>query len=267
MIHIHTEEFPIISYGKWGHGPAIILLHGFPENGELWRYVWPALSQNFMVLVPDLPGTGESTFKGTSISIEQLAGCINSILEKEGLDNALIAGHSMGGYIALAMAELYPEKVRAISFVHSTAFADSDEKKLTRRKSIELIRKGGKEPFINQMAPNLFSSIYRDKFPEMIRKEIERGVAQKEETMIAFYEAMANRPERTKVLKNSLFPMQWIIGKDDNIIPFKIQLQQCYLSNINFVSLYDSCGHMSMLEKPEPLANDLEQFAMYCYYN
>jgi len=267
MIHIHTEEFPVISYRKWGHGPARILLHGFPENGELWRYVWPALSKNFMVLVPDLPGTGESTFKGNSVSIEQLAGSVNNILEKEKVDNALVIGHSLGGYIALALAELHPEKVKAISFVHSTAFADSDEKKLTRRKSIELIRKGGKEPFINQMVPNLFSSTYKEEFPEMIRKEIERGVAQKAETMIAFYEAMANRPDRMKVLKNGLFPVQWIIGKDDNVIPFRVQLQQCCISNINFVSLYDSCGHMSMLEKPEPLVNDLELFARYCYYN
>ena len=200
--------------------------------------------------------------------MESLAGRIADILANEKIEEAVVVGHSMGGYITMAFAESHRPWLKGISLVHSSATADTDEKKETRRKSIELIRKGGKEPFVKGMIPNLFAKTFKDDHPEVMDRQVERGLNLPEESMIAFYNAMINRPDRTATLKTSGIPVQWIIGKEDSVVPLEVAMKQAKLADVNFVSLYDNCGHMSMLEHPERLANDLREFVSYCYkYN
>jgi len=263
--NISTATFANICYRKAGSGPVIILLHGFPEDGSLWDQIIPALIASFTVIIPDIPGSGRSIPAGEADDMEKLAEGICEILHHEQIDTAVIAGHSMGGYVALALAERQQTLVKGLSLVHSTAKADKDEKKETRRKSIELIRKGGKEPFVNGMIPNLFAPAFRESHPHVVQRQTERGMELKAEHMIGFYKAMINRPDRTNILSNAGFPVQWIIGKEDNVIPPDAVLPQSNIANVNFVSLYDNCGHMSMLEQPERLANDLSAFVVYCY--
>jgi pimeloyl-ACP methyl ester carboxylesterase len=265
-IHIHTGQFPELAYLKQGEGPVIVLIHGFPENGGLWHKVWPGLEDFFTVIIPDLPGSGDSTYKGETISIEQLAESVNNILEHENVDEAIIVGHSMGGYTALAFAELFVKKLKGLSLVHSVATADTEEKKKTRLKSIELIRKGGREAFIKQMTPNLFSQKFRDENPGIIETQSERGMQLPGESIVKFYTAMINRPDRTKLLKDASFPVQWIIGKEDTIAPMSSMLEQSRLAKVNFLSAYDNCAHMAMLEAPDKLIADLKEFGRYCFY-
>jgi len=265
MQYIHTDQFPRLAYRKLGNGPVVVLLHGFPENGNLWRNIWPALSENHTVIIPDLPGSGESTFTGETLSMEQLANSVKLILDKEGIEELLLAGHSMGGYIALAFAERYGQMLNGLSLVHSTAAADTDDKKENRRRSAELIQKGGKEPFVKQMIPNLFFEGFKREHPEVIEKQVQEALKIDAKSLIAFMDAMRSRPERTNVLKNSSFPIQFIVGKNDNVIPFNNILQQSHISSSNFVSVYQGCGHMSMLENSKALAIDMEEFISYCY--
>lgn len=265
MQYIHTDEFPCLAYRKLGKGPVVVLLHGFPENGNLWRNIWPALSEDNTVIIPDLPGSGESTFTGETLSMEQLANSVKLILDKEGIDELVLAGHSMGGYIALAFAERYEHMLNGLSLVHSTALADTDDKKENRRRSAELIQRGGREPFVKQMIPNLFFDSFKQEHPEVVEKQVQEALKIEAKSLVAFLDAMRNRPERTNVLKNTSFPIQFIIGKNDHVIPFNNILQQSHLSNSNFVSVYQRCGHMSMLENPKALAIDMEAFISYCY--
>jgi len=264
MMTISTAQFPALFYRKFGEGPAVVLLHGFPESGVLWQDVWPALSQHFTVIVPDLPGSGQSSRGNDKVSMESMAAGINAIFEAENIDRAVLSGHSMGGYVAQAFAELYSHKVAGLSMVHSSALADDNEKKATRKKVIDLIRKGGKDTFIKQMVPALFSPQTHIDRPGIIEKQVESGLKLDAESMIAYYEAMLERPERRQMLQTSALPAQWIIGRDDNTIPFTIGLQQCTLALVNFVSVYNKCGHMSMLENRDHLVNDLVDFADYC---
>lgn len=263
-LRITAQNFPQLSYLKTGSGPVVMLLHGFPESGDLWREVWPSLSNQFTVIVPDLPGSGESSFDGETVSIEQLAGSVKLIADNEGIREAIIAGHSMGGYVALAFAELYGHMLRGLALVHSTAAADTEEKKETRRKSIELINKGGKEPFIRQMIPALFSTAFKDG-NEALNREIVKGLKLEAKSMVAFYNAMINRPERIATLNSAAYPVQWIFGKEDTIVPPSKVMQQSTLADINFVSIYPGSAHMSMLECPEQLSDDLAEFGRYCY--
>jgi pimeloyl-ACP methyl ester carboxylesterase len=263
-IQIHTNRFPVLSYRKTGEGGAIVLLHGFPEDGDLWSVVRPELAKKFTIIVPDIPGSGASSFSGNDVSIEELAESVKLILDNEGLKKALIVGHSMGGYIAMAFAEKYPDRLSGLSMVHSVASADTEEKKETRRKAIELIRKGAKELFIKQMTPGLFSAAFKEQQPAKVSYQVERGLKLNAASMIAFYNAMINRLDRNAILHSISCPLQWIIGEEDSIAPKMKVLEQAKLADLNFVSVYRNCAHMSMVEEPGRLIRDLTEFGDYC---
>ena len=253
-----------IFYRKSGTGPAVVLLHGFPASGILWRNIWDELSVSYTVIVPDLPGSGNSPLnKETDLS--DMAEMVKAILDNEHIDKAVLAGHSMGGYVALAFARLYPARVAGLSLVHSTTDADDEDKKKTRRKSIELIQNGGKDLFISQMVPALFCPVFKHSHAMIVKHQIAQSSEIEAGSMINFYNAMIARPDSTDVLANAHFPLQWISGYDDNIIPLKKILGKCHTSGINFVSFYNNCGHMSMLEEPGKLETDLKDFINYSY--
>jgi pimeloyl-ACP methyl ester carboxylesterase len=263
--NISTPKCSNIFYRKAGKGHPVVLLHGFPENGGLWSKVMPGLAETFTVIVPDLPGAGESSLPTGTTTMEALAEAVAAVLQHEAIEHAVVAGHSMGGYTALAFAEKYPEQLKGLSLIHSAATPDTEEKKQTRRKSIELIRKGGKEPFVKGMTPNLFAERFNEQHGDVIAQQIERGMQLSGDSMIAFYNAMINRPDRVSILSEATFPVQWIMGKEDSVVPLQSALRQSCLANIDFVSLYNEVGHMSMLEQPEKLLCDLREFIAYCY--
>lgn len=263
---IQTDDIPQLHYRKAGQGPALVLIHGFPESGTLWDGVYPALAEKHTVLMPDLPGAGQSMIATQDISMEQMAMGVFAILQTENIERAIVLGHSMGGYVALAFAEAYGDNLQGLGLIHSTAAADNDEKIATRKKAIVLIEKeGGREAFIKQMVPALFSPAYKVKHPDGITIQTDRGLELSGDSMIAFYNAMINRSDRTELLKSLKAPVLWILGEQDTTIPPEGVLQQTSLSSVNFVELYEDCGHMSMLEQPQRLITDILDFSAYCY--
>ena len=250
-------------YRRTGKGPAVVLIHGFPESGTMWDNIVGELSSSFTLIIPDLPGSGNSKLDHNA-SIDQMAVSVKAILDREGINKAVIAGHSMGGYVALAFADLYPERTSGLSLVHSIQLADDDEKKKVRTKSIELIQKGAKSSFISQMVPNLFSDAFKRSDPKIVEEQVAQAMKMEAKSMVNFYYAMMNRPDRTNVLDKAIFPIQWIGGINDNLISYKKILAQSHRSGINFVSFYNNCGHMSMFEAPERLSKDLREFVSYC---
>ena len=127
-----------VAYQKLGTlKPAIMLVHGFPEDGSIFKYQYEFLKEKYTVLIPDLPGSGKSSYNEELKSVEDFAEILKEILRKENIDKCFLLGHSMGGYIALAFAEKFPQCLSGLGLIHSTAFADSEEKKATRNKNIE----------------------------------------------------------------------------------------------------------------------------------
>jgi pimeloyl-ACP methyl ester carboxylesterase len=262
---IRTATFPALSWQEGGDGMPMVLIHGFPENGDLWQPVVTKLSEAFRLIIPDLPGAGQSSRPADRpLTVELMADSIREIMDAAAVDTAVIAGHSMGGYTAFAFAAQYPDRVQGLSLVHSLANADDEEKKEARRKSVTLIRKGGKEIFVRQMIPGLFSESFRKEQPEVVSTQLARALQLPDEDMIAFYEAIAARTARMEVLQDARFPVQWIIGQEDKATPAEKALQQAGLSDVSFVQVYAECAHMSMLEQPERLAGDLTEFGLYC---
>ena len=261
---ITTKHFPTLSFRRSGEGPALMLLHGFPASGALWDDLLPTLAQKYTVIIPDIPGAGSSRLEGESVTMEQLATIVPAILNAADVERCVLAGHSMGGYISMAAAALFPERLAGLLLIHSTALADDNTKKEKRAKSIALIRKGGQEAFVKGMIPGLFEESYPKTHPEQVEALAQQGLKLPAESMIAFYTAMMNRPDRMPVIAQIAFPAGWIMGAEDATIPWRNTLQQTSVPNVSFVRLYERCGHMSMIEQPDLLCDDLIVFSDYC---
>lgn len=254
----------MIFYDKRGEGTPVLLIHGFPNNHHSWDTIRDPLAAQFQLLLPDLPGAGASPAI-SDLTMDKMADSLLPIFEQESIPAAIIAGHSMGGYTALNFARRYPEKTLALSLIHSSARADSAEKRENRQKAINLIRKGEAEKltFLKAMAGNLFGEAFTAAQPEQVQSVERFGGQLSREALIAFYEAIMNRSSEIETLKTAGFPVQWILGDEDTAVPMEDALPQVHLSPISKLNIYRPCGHMSMLEMPERLTADLLQFWSY----
>ena len=261
---ITISGFPV-AYRLEGAQDAhcVVLVHGYAEDGRLWDAQTEHLKQRYRVLVPDLPGCGASgPLNEKGISLETCAEILAGILEKENIDAPTMIGHSMGGYITLAFMEKYPERLFAAGLFHSTALADTEEKKTMRRKCIEFIGKNGSAPFIRQSTPNLFAETTRSQSPEMITAMIDRYSSFDPVSLIAYYEAMIARPDRTNLLVVWKKPFLFIAGRQDNAVPLASLLPQTWQPSLSYVHILDEAGHLGMLEAPEASNRILDNFLL-----
>lgn len=254
-----------IFYRKTGIGMPIVLVHGFAEDGNIWRKQVDALNKYFQIITPDLPGSGKSVcgHQPSSVfpnKVDDYADCIKAILDAEEIKSCIMIGHSMGGYITLAFAGKYAKTLKGFGLFHSTAYADSEEKKTTRKKSIDFIQKHGARDFIKQSAPNLFSYNTKKNHPEMVEELICTYDNFNPDALVSYYEAMIQRPDRTSVLRSFKAPILFIIGENDNAVPLEHSLQQSYIPGISYIHILENVGHMGMWEATDEVNNFLTFF-------
>ncbi|MEI6947826.1 alpha/beta hydrolase [Paraflavisolibacter sp. H34] len=253
-------------YRSSGSGPLVVLLHGFGEDGTVWREQWMELP-GFHVIVPDLPGSGNSQ-PIDDMSMEGMAAAVKRIVEKEssnapvtsGEGKAVLIGHSMGGYISLAFAEKYPELLNGLGLFHSTAFADSAEKVATRKKGIKFIQDNGAFEFLKTAIPGQFSEVTKDSNPSLIEEQVLAARNFSQEALVAYYEAMIRRPDRTGLLQGKPYPVLFILGKHDNTVPLSDGLKQAHLPEKAHLHILEQSGHMGMREEPATSAALLREY-------
>ena len=249
-----------------GSGKPVVLIHGFGEDGEVWETQADFLKNKFQLIIPDLPGSGKSEMIN-DMSIEGMAEVIKQIIDTEfpkvppsGGFRGTVIGHSMGGYITLAFAEKYPQYLNAFGLFHSSAYADNEEKKQTRKKGIEFIKQHGAFEFLKTVVPNLFSPESKEKMPGEIDEFISSLHNFSPAALVSYYEAMMQRPDRTDVLKNSTIPVLFIMGEYDNAVPLKDGLEQCHLPEKSYIHILHKSGHMGMIEEAEESNRFLGEF-------
>jgi pimeloyl-ACP methyl ester carboxylesterase len=252
-----------ISYRILGNGYPVMLVHGFGEDARVWEKQEPVLEKNFQLVIPDLPGSGQSD-STEDMSMEGMARVLKEVLDQSGIDSCIMIGHSMGGYITLAFAELFPERLKAFGLFHSTAYADNEEKKTARRRGIEFIQEQGPEKFLEQSTRNLFSEEFRIKNPAEVQEFVDRFTNFPAQSLVNYYEAMMQRPDRTRVLKEFTGPVMFIIGKHDNAISPDQVLEQCHLPRLAYIQLLMHSGHLGMIEETEASTGFLEKFLKDC---
>ena len=254
-----SQIFGTLFYRVEGAGIPVMLIHGFAEDGGIWKSQVDHLKKDFLLIIPDLAGSGHSAVQDPRqlpATIDDHAGLLKAILQTEGITRCVVIGHSMGGYVALALAEKYPDFVAAIGLFHSTAYADSEDKKAARAKGISFIRKHGAPVFIRQTAPDLFSETTQNQKPEIISGLIDKYDNFNANSLVSYYEAMIGRPDRTAVLRHFPGPVLFICGENDRAVPLEHSLQQSYIPDLSYIHILDQVGHMGMLEAPFQV-NDL----------
>ncbi len=256
-----------IYYRVLGAGKPVMLVHGFAEDSDVWKYQAAALSPFYRLIIPDLPGSGRSAFEAGNDSMEKIAAQLKAILDHEKVDETIMIGHSMGGYITLAFAALYPERLLAFGLFHSTAYPDSDEKKAVRQRGIEFIRTHGSKAFLGQSIPNLFSENYRTTNSGTVQAMVTQYEDFEPAALIQYYELMIARKDRTDVLKTFIKPVLFIIGKYDTAVPAEQVLQQCHLPQISYIHFLENSGHMGMWEETEAANEALKTFLDNVYLN
>ena len=248
-------------YAISGSGPYVVLLHGFGGDGRGWKQQVAFLEKDFTVVVPQFPGSGVSELTA-NMSMESLADSVQFILKSESIRECCMIGHSMGGYVTLAFAEKYPFMLNGLGLFHSSAYADTDEKIATRRQGIATIQEEGPYEFLKNMIPNLYGSHTKAHNPSLIEQHLLDVAYFSKDALIAYYEAMINRPDRTQVLKQNKIPILFVLGRDDKTIPLEQGLEQSHLAETTYIHVLERSGHMGMKEEPEESNSILKNFLL-----
>jgi pimeloyl-ACP methyl ester carboxylesterase len=263
---IYYSEFRKVQvrYSDKGSGRVIVLLHGFLESLELFERFSSALSKKFRVISLDLPGHGKTTSLGYMHSMELMAECVKSVMDSLYLKRYVVVGHSMGGYVGLAFAELFPKSISGLCLFHSTAMPDSEERKKERLRVIELVKLNHLQ-YVSGLIPKLFAS----ENIQLLKKEIALATRIAADTpkegIIAALRGMRQRPSRELVLKNIHCPVLFIIGKKDVLLAWENLLLLTSLPQKSFNLLLYHSGHMGFYEEEEKTVEAIRTFSKMCF--
>ena len=250
-----------IHYTEIGKGKAIVLLHGFLENSSMWNEISAELSKKYRVICIDLLGHGETENLGYIHTMEMQAELVKAVLNHLNLRKYILIGHSMGGYVALAFAKLFPKNVKGISLMNSTALPDTQEKKINRDRAIFAVKKNHKT-FIRIAIPLLFSEKNRTTFVSEITQVTNEALKISPQGIIAALEGMKIRENLTTIYTNTNFPIQLIIGKQDPALAYETLISQVENTSVDIIEFPD--GHMSHFENTNTLILAFQNFIKKC---
>ena len=246
-----------ISYSDTGKGTAIVLLHGFLENKTMWQDFIPELSLKNRIITIDLLGHGETECLGYVHSMEDNADVVHEVLSNLRIRKAILVGHSMGGYVALAFAELFPESIKGLVLLNSTSRADSDERKANRDRAIVAVKQNYAS-FIRMSIANLFSEDNREKLIDEIEKVKTEALKTPLQGIVASLEGMKIRKDREVLLHLTPYPKLLILGEKDPVLNLFETKEQIENTTVQLVTFPD--GHMSTIENKKELLKVLSRF-------
>ena len=247
-------------YTDQGEGKCTVLLHGYLERGRVWESFTGKFPEGFRFLVPDLPGHGESGSWGKVHSMDDLAAAVKAILDAEGISSVFLAGHSMGGYVTMAFADLFPGYLSAYALVHSTPFADTAEKRENREREISLVLCGKKRQIVLVNIPKAFATDNLDKMSGQVERLKQMAMRSPDKGTIALLNGMKDRPDRTAVLSKPELPLLLVGGMKDNYIPVGVFEKVVSLAPHATVLRLEQSGHMGFMEEPEPVVQAFKTF-------
>ena len=246
-----------INFTDTGRGSAIVLLHGFLENLSMWQSIVPELSKKNRVICIDLLGHGKTENLGYIHTMKDQALVVKAVLDYLRLRRYILIGHSMGGYISLEFASLFPENVKGLCLMNSSALPDSDEKIANRNRAILAVKQNSKT-FVRLAIPNLFAEKNKAKFTSEIESITAEALKMSTQGIIAALEGMKIRKNKTNLYKTAQFPIKLIIGKEDPALDYDSLVQQTKNTNVKVVEFPG--GHMSHVENKNDLLKTLQDF-------
>lgn len=223
----------------------------------MWNFYIEELSKKYRVITIDLLGHGQTECLGYIHTMEDMADAVQSVLSELRIRKSLFVGHSMGGYAALAFAELYPDNVKGIVLLNSTSYADSDERKINRSRAVKAVKQNYTS-FIRMSIANLFSEDNREKLTDEIENVKLEALKTPLQGIVAALEGMKIRKDREVLLHLSPFPMLLILGQKDPVLNYEDNKKQIEGTQVPLVTFPD--GHMSHIENKDQLGTILLDF-------
>ncbi len=239
---------------------CVVLLHGYLESMLVWDEFVPLLYKNVRVVTLDIPGHGISIVDGEEHSMEFLADVVCDGVRALGVEKFTVVGHSMGGYVALAMCERHPEMIDGVVLLSSTPNADSDEKKKNREREISLV-KAGKKEMLAKVAPEAgFAAVNRGRMKDYILDLVEQVYITEDEGVVALLAGMMNRKDQNDMLRQFAKPQMFIMGTQDDYIPYDVAQQVVASHPQARVVWLEKSGHMGFIEEPKATAEAILLF-------
>jgi len=241
-------------YEEFGTGKALTLLHGFPFDHTIWLEIVPLMENDARILLPDLRGHGKSPSPPGTYTMQAMAEDVIRLWDALKIEKSILAGHSMGGYVTLAIAKTYPERLYGLILMASHSYADSPEKKAERMETIKKIEKNGDVSILTGMFRKLsYNKEIVEKSQTIISRAHPVGVC-------GALAGMAERQDSTQVLSDLEIPALMIAGKDDQMVAIEnsrtiaAQMKKPWLIEIS------QAGHLPMLEQTAAVVDALKEF-------
>lgn len=255
-IHFQYKEANFYAEEQ-GQGKALIFLHGFLENRQMWTSILEALPNTYRKITLDLPGHGKSENLAYVHSMEEMAEVVMALVKHLRLKKFTLIGHSMGGYVALALADKYPDNLKALVLMNSNSRADSPEKQKNRDRAVALVKRNPKS-YVRNAIPLLFRPKNRQLLKEQVASAKEQALQTSAQGIVAALEGMKQRIDREMILAFAPYPILFVASKKDPVLEFEMLAEQMQYDTIEPLILED--GHMSHLENPEELVEGLRAF-------
>jgi 3-oxoadipate enol-lactonase len=243
-----------IAYARRGSGEPLVLIHGYPLDHSIWEPLAALLGEDFDIIMPDLRGFGDSQAADASGSIDAYASDLAELLRQLQVPQAVIAGHSMGGYVALAMIRNHPAMVVGLGLVSSQVRADTPDRREGREAAARKVLYDGVEHVARAMSAQLADDPrIQAKMHDLIGRQTPAGLA-------AALRAMAERPDSMEMVGKLGIPVVVIHGNVDRLIPIDRGREVKELLPTAALVQVDGAGHLPMIEKPDAVAGGLRLF-------
>ncbi len=246
------------------HEQTLVLLHGYLQNLDIWSSYVLSYMRTMHVITIDLPGHGYSECFGEVHTMDFMARAVMAVLDDACVEQCVMVGHSMGGYVALAFADLFPHRLRGLGLLHSHALADTEEIIERRMATCEQVMQN-RASYIVSFIPPLFDAHSRVALTVEIKDLQDQCLETKAESIIAAQRGMAARPSRLHVLQQLEVPVLFVYGKKDPRLPVELALAQAMEARHAEIMLLDNVAHMSHIEERDYVRPRIQNFVNTCY--
>jgi pimeloyl-ACP methyl ester carboxylesterase len=250
MNYFNYKQGRIHYYDK-GAGDVIVLLHGYLESAEVWSSFAEKLSLKFRIIVIDLPGHGSSDTYGDTHTMEFMATVIKELLYSLQITRVFLTGHSLGGYVALAFLELFPDYLYGYSLFHSQPFPDPELVLEKRKREISIVKSGGMNLIYPDNIIQMFATSNLERFEATLQRLKDIASKIPGDGIIAVLNGMMIRPSRVSLMEEGRVPCLWILGLMDNYIPCDIIQSKVRLPDNAEIVVLQKSGHIGFVEEEE----------------